>query len=369
MKRVWHINSNRWNSAVTEYSLSSAKALALHGWESIYSGLEGRPAAIRAEKAGISCRNFKSFGLSGIKGFLAAKKSIKPDAIIVYGGPETALCRLAGNTPVYRFKGEDSDLSRHIKAWYFALSHGHLKGIITPSKIVQDRFRKLHSHTVCVPLGCDTESFFYQNEPRSNRPTLTIVGRLDPIKGHGSFFLFYSLLLKIWPDKEPRPLLRVIGEPANISIEQIQGFAQDVGLVHGQDWELIPERLPHIRKVMAKSTLGVICSLGSEVICRVAHEFALCGTPIFVSGVGSLEECLIHPSLGHSYKGRNGREVASQLKDLLLTAHKEDQAIRRRRASIARKAFSWETMGLALISHVGPSHLRGLDPSAEPIKP
>ncbi len=372
MKRVWHINSNRWNSAITEYSLSSAKALTLSGWENIYSGLEGKPAVERAMSLGLSCFPFKNFGLGGVKRFRALKKAIKPDIIIVYGGPETSLCRLAHDLPIYRFKGQDADLVKPVNKWRFFLGHSHVTGVITPAVSLREKFLPFHANTTAVPLGCDTKKFFFNGESRGERPVLTIVGRLDPVKGHATFFLYFSLLLKAWASHLPRPLLRVIGEPANISVDQLFGFAEDVGLITGTDWELIPHRLPDIREAMATSTIGVVSSLGSEVICRVAEEFVMCGVPIFVSGAGSLEECLIEPTVGYSYRGQNGREIAASLQNFLVAAHQEDTATRQRRAALGKSLFSWQSMGqelTALFSQLGPSHFRGLDPSAAPIKP
>jgi hypothetical protein len=36
---VWILCSNRWNSAITEYALSAARALKLSGWSVFFSGL------------------------------------------------------------------------------------------------------------------------------------------------------------------------------------------------------------------------------------------------------------------------------------------------------------------------------------------
>ena len=111
MKTIWHISSNRWNSAITEYALSSIRSLKGLGYKTYFTPLENSPAAQRAANYDIECLPFKSFGLRSAPKFLAEFKKIKPDLIIVYGGSEAALTALVkiikSDVPVVRFKGED----------------------------------------------------------------------------------------------------------------------------------------------------------------------------------------------------------------------------------------------------------------------
>jgi glycosyltransferase involved in cell wall biosynthesis len=171
-----------------------------------------------------------------------------------------------------------------------------------------------------------------------------VVGRLDPIKGHRSFFKVFGEMLKIWPQDKPAPWLEIIGQPANISIETLRSFAQENHLREGHDWALCAERVADLPQRLRATHLGIVPSLGSEVICRVAEEFLLSGCPIFVSEVGSLPECLFADLAGSSFSEAPAEVVASYLQRQLWSAYTEGEAQRLLRSEEAAKRFSLERM-------------------------
>lgn len=373
LKTIWHLCSNRWNSAVTEYALSSARSLKSEGWQTAVSGLSGKAFHSRASQHQLDCYPVKGFGLKDIPHLLSLYRKLKPQVVMVYGGQETFVSKFFRQSAVVRFRGLDQDLSRPPKPLAYRLSQGHLAGLLCPSQQVLKNFESLCPQGIAVPLGIDTEVFQYQapSEP-VHRPTLVVLGRLDPIKGHGAFFLWFSMLLKQWPSTLPKPFLKVVGEPANIPTAHIRGFATDVGLVEGEDWELISHRVQNLPALISKSHLGVVCSQGSEVICRVAEEFLLCGVPLFVSGVGSLEACLYDQDAGVSYRDLPGDQAVQLLKKTLIKAFEETDIQRNQRSQRSQKHFSFRAMGRNLdnyFSQLGPSHWRGLEPSALLTKP
>ena len=369
---VWHLLSNRWNSAVTEYALSSARSLSDKGWKTEFFCLKDKPAFHRALKYGLSTVALQSFGLSQVPKLMKLYLKERPDVIIVYGGAETFLTRFFPGAHVVRFRGQDRDLVSPPNPFFYRLSQGHLTGVVAPSKTVARAYSKSEPNVAAISLGCDTEKFHLASKERFQRPTLTILGRLDPVKGHGSFFLWFKMLQREWSTDSPLPFLKVVGEAANIPVDHLRGFAEDVGLVEGQDWELISKRVSDISELLSRSHVGVIPSQGSEVICRVGEEFLLAGTPLFVSGVGSLEDCLIDSNAGLSYRGLSGDKAVSLLKELLIKSYNENYEDRLDRSSKAKREFSLGAMGDQLESfcfQVGPNHLRGFEPSAAPTKP
>ena len=104
----------------------------------------------------------------------------------------------------------------------------------------------------------------------------------------------------------------------------------------------------NIENIYSQTDLVVIPSLSSEVICRVAEESLMCGTRIFVSGVGALEETLLEQNFGSSYKNLPEEEVLKLLEKNLLEASQENSKEKEKRSQIATKAFSLETMGNSL---------------------
>jgi glycosyltransferase involved in cell wall biosynthesis len=205
-----------------------------------------------------------------------------------------------------------------------------------------------------VNLGLDTGVFCYQKGLISSvkRPTIRIVGRLDPVKGHEKFFHYFRNLLHIWDSSLPLPFLEIIGEPANLSVEHLLSKANSLGLIQGEHFQIIGTRLKDLPKKLAQTHVGVICSEGSEVICRVAEEFLLCGTPVFVSGVGSLEDCIYSSDAGVSYKKLNTDDTVQKLKGLLLTSFHESEADKERRSIESASLYSKDAMGRSLSNYI-----------------
>ena len=138
---VWHLCSNRWNSAITEYALRSAQALKLSGWHSELSALPSSPCAKRAGEYGVGGPSFR-FKFSDLFRLRAYARILMPTVIVTYGGPETFLARFLG-VPVVRFRGQDSDLTGPLTALGLRANMGFCQAILTPAKVVRDRFRPI----------------------------------------------------------------------------------------------------------------------------------------------------------------------------------------------------------------------------------
>jgi len=247
--------------------------------------------------------------------------------------------------PVVRFRGQDQDLSEPLSRWDLRLNIGYCAGILTPAQVVRDAFQAVlpGKAIASVPLGLDAAVFYARPRKPLPVPRVLLVGRLDPIKGHERFFKVFKALLDAWHLPIPKPYLEVIGQSSNILAADLRASAKALGLNEGIDWGLVAERVPNLPERMANATLGVIPSLGSEVICRVAEEFLLSGTPIAVAPVGSLSETLCEEDFG-AVLGDPEDDLVT-LRRLLFQAFQESQATREARARAAARVFSLEAMG------------------------
>ena len=349
---VWHLCSNRWNSAITEYALRSAQALQKQGWQSKLSGLPASPCEQRAKEYHVAGASF-GFKFSELFALRAYAKSLKPSVIITYGGPETFLARFLG-VPVVRFRGQDSDLVQPLSKFDLSLNLGFCRAILTPAQVLADRFKVVlpNKTIVSIPLGLDTAIFHSRIRKEAARPRLVLVGRLDPIKGHEKFFELFCKVLKAWDRQHPRPFFEIIGQSSNIGSSALRGHAKSLGLKEGVDWGIVEARVSNLPERLANATLGVVPSLGSEVICRVTEEFLLSGTPVLVSNVGSLSECLIDEGFGNLFQD-NDHDV-QVLKNWIVRAFDEDQRTRDERAKRAASHFSLEKMGSQLVNFLFP---------------
>lgn len=352
---VWHLVSNRWNSAITEYALSCARALEMAGHKCVFTPMAGSPAGARARTAGLDVRPISHFSPMRVTQLSQMAKEVAPDVIMTYGGPETVLSaflRGPKKAKVIRFRGQALDPTSAVDKARHRLSHAHVDLILTPSTALARDIEVRHpgSRAAFVMLGVDEQRFFRvpPNVPPA-RPEALMLGRLDPVKGHDAVFKVFARVLADWPGPYPRPVLHVVGEPANLSVVAVEELARAAGLTVGDDVLLTSKRVADIAQVLSTATLGIVPSIGSEIIARVAEEFLLCGTPIVVSGVGSLEETLFDGA-GFSYRGKDPDAAAVLVRDALLKSLGESEAAKVIRARHAKELFSLAAMGKSLNS-------------------
>lgn len=349
--RVLHAASIRWNSAIAEYALSAAVALRDEGMDSAMLVLSGAPLERRAITAGLETHALPSFGMKALLRVRAFLQAWKPDVILVHGGPESMLLGLAAGAkiPMIRVRGYAVDDVGVLTGLTHDLGLPGVKAMIAPSQAIATALKNISSLPITtITLGVDTINF---SAPESwqapERPELLIFGRFDPVKGHAEFMRIFRMIMDV-AVTPTKPRLRIVGEPENISVRHLQEFAKVAGLQWDEDVVVTAGRVQDVRGLLAGATMGVISSLGSEIICRVAEEFLLCGTPIAVSGVGSLEEVLIDPSMGLSYKNQIPQEAAKNVATALSVYHRETTQERHARAEIAARNFSRKRMGQEL---------------------
>lgn len=324
----------------------------MRGHESVFFPRAGSPAEGRARDYGLATHPLPAFGLPA---FAALKKMAAegpPDWVIAYGGPETLLAKLLpGKTA--RFRGQEVP-----RGWVADLKHkvalSGLDLVLVPSVCIEQQLQGLcaNEKIKIVTLGVDAAKYRrVVGEKRSERPELLVLGRLDPVKGHAALL---NLMARVWSgwSEAQRPLLHVVGEPANVSELDLRRLIAEKKVE--SDVRLTVERVADVAGLMSRATLGLVPSLGSEIICRVAEEFLLCGTPVVVSGVGSLNEILFRDA-GGSYGDCNVDEAASLIRKWIVRSVSEGERKKEERAEAARRLFSLEAMGLALEVHLrGP---------------
>ena len=347
-KRVWHLLSNPWGSAITQYALHTAQALKDKGYQCALTPLTGSPAEKSAKELRIPSMSIKNFSAFSFPKLLAYHKEINPDYIFVYGGKETSFTKTIKHPRIIRFRGDARDKDTNPKSFSYRFSQGHIKAILTPCNVIAENFKDAGAKLASIPLGIDEKKFNpkFERKPEG-RINLHLIARLDPIKGHREFLKLFSKLLIRW--KEPkRPFLNFLGQEENLTAKELRESSEGFGLVPGRDFQITPYRVNNIENVYSQTDLIVIPSLGSEVICRVAEESLMCGTKIFVSGAGALEETLLHDGFGSSYKGLNESESLNLFEKTLLKASTESLADKEERSKLATEAFSLKTMGNSL---------------------
>jgi glycosyltransferase involved in cell wall biosynthesis len=351
--KIWHLISNRWNSAISEYAISAARATQGLGADVLVTALAGSPVERRILGLGIKSGTVEHFGPAHIAQLAAAAKKWKPDVIMTYGGPETTAAQFfKGTSRIIRFYGYQSigdgplvSIARKIGQ---KMGHVRVDQLITPADVITSNLRQ---HMTCpvitVTLGCDEQVFRPNASPNVTRPRLLIFGRLDPVKGHREFLPVFKEILRQWSPDALRPQLRIVGLPANLSAAHLWLAVRDTGL-SADDVEIVCEQVADVPRELSSATVGVVSSLGSEAICRVAEEFLLCGTPVVSTATGSLPEIYHEALFGQVYRSDGAAEAAAQIVPLLKLWSRESAAERELRSQAARRYFSIEAMTSAL---------------------
>jgi len=348
--KIWHLISNRWNSAISEYALSSALACRELGFETFVTPLGASPIESRFIEKSFELQSIDHFGPSRYAKLAALGAHFSPDIILTYGGPETtAAMFMKGHRKLIRFHGQRASEQGPWAVFARKFGQLHVDRIITPSSFVADGLRKTAQCPIdIVPLGCDEKKYCFKDVDRGERPELVIFGRLDPVKGHREFLTIFGRLTEIAKqEKRLAPLLRIVGLPANLSSRHLLEGAATLG-VSSEDIEIQCERITDVAALMSRASLGVIPSIGSEVICRVAEEFLLCGTPVVTTNVGSLPEIFVEPGFGHCYGDHDNLEGAARIFQELVNSHGESSADRLARAQLAASHYSIKTMSETL---------------------
>lgn len=350
--KVWHLSSNRWNSAITEYALSAARSLAMQGATTLFSPLAGSPAERRARDAGLEVEPLNEFGVGAAHEARRIGAKFAPDHIVVYGGQESFLSRfLAAKGKKVRFRGHEVP-GGALGRVRMKMALAPFDRVIAPSVFVAEALRNARVHV--VPLGCDEARYRRRDDflLPAKRPEVVVLGRLDPVKGHAAILRIMAQVWRAWTDAATKPVLHIVGEAANISESEVRRLVAKHGAE--ADTKLTFARVEDVPKLMGEAALGVVPSLGSEIIARVAEEFLLCGTPVVVSGVGSLDEVLFSDA-GASYRGRSVTEAAQIVTAWVEKSVHEGDGAKSVRARRAKALFSLEAMGQSLREVIGSS--------------
>jgi len=321
-----------------------ARSLKEGGHEVLFTPLWGSPAHTRATQLGLDVAPLASFqGRPGIVGELR-QLAIKhaPSLLITCGGLEQTLSLFLPGVQKWRFRGERFRSFSPFRKLVHKLSHHQVAGFIVPCDVLANELKSFTEKPIYpVVIGLDASYWRPCPKPRE-RPRCLIFGRFDPIKGHREFMVLWKDLLSEYTRRFPgktRPLLQIVGRKENLTKEDLLLAASNLQVL--DDIEILEGHVQNPSDLLSSAAIGIIPSLGSEVICRVAQEFLLCGTPILVSKAGALHEVLFTSAgLCSNLDQQDIPDIVS----FLHTAIDEDPSLKLERSQKAKQRFSFEVM-------------------------
>lgn len=399
------LNSNPWFSAVTDYSLQLAKFVSSkQTCRVIYCAPAGSIALRRADQSNLKTNAIPIFPFTMTRFFAAwhalgeLVKNHKPTVVWVFEGREHTLCALHRllhrniwkSTRLIRVRGQAAGVkSSALNKWVYTRG---ISGVTFAAQVVKERTefevpseqQRIHLYCTAkisepvISLDSTPQQLVVSRECSIDfsHPTLTVVGRYDPVKGHEETIqaLAQAHFLQYLKEKQWIQLV-FLGESQNISAISLYENAEKVFNTKGKvlsnsRWILevpekrirlfiIDERVRDIAVWMRQSSFGLIPSLGSEVICRVAVEFLQQGTPLVSSNVGALAEVLPRTCSLIYEHGKTEQIARAMEKALVLYNQPEALNVMRRNALDHGRKFGPEGWNKLL------TWVQGLKPFAE----
>ena len=194
--------------------------------------------------------------------------------------------------------------SRKVKPhWPNQILHGKwTDALIIPGKVVAERdlqgidLPENSPHLIHYPIDIleaslleTQDNYRKQFNIPENHQVLAVVGRIRQEKGHLLLAESFQLLLEDFPQTILLILYRDTPDDLPEMLE-LQNRIRELGI---EDKVRFDSEREDIRQLMAFADGGVVSSIDSEVICRVAVEFFSVGTPVAAMPTGCLPEIIL----------------------------------------------------------------------------
>jgi glycosyltransferase involved in cell wall biosynthesis len=328
----------RWFNASADNALALALVLVRRGHEVLLQGRRGTDPVHRAKRMGL---NVASVGLEGgrfpmgLAGYARLLRGWKPDVVAAFRAEgQTAAALLGSKIPLVRVR---HDVRRPSRGPFWRLVDGRTDLVVFPSEFMfwKGYAGQRHGHVSVIPHPVDTEHF-QPPDTAAEEPVLVSVGRLSPVKGHRVLIRALSML--------PDDVRAVIAGPdAQYSRSDVLAYAEKMSVKERLD---LPGPVRDPRRLYSAAGLGVVCSLGSEVVSRAAMEMMSSGLPVLAAATNGLVDLISDGRSGLLHSPGNHRQLARQVSFLLKNpAVMRDMGARAR--SRARETLSFDAVGEA----------------------
>jgi len=297
----------RWYNACAWYAVTLSCALKRRGHRIIVGGDPGSPPATEAQKLGLE--TYFKLWLSKVEPFtfvynlkrlaeLLEKEKI--DVINAHRSETHLLSSLLSylgkkKVGVIRTRGDVRNPKNNFFNRY--LNNSLTDKIIITSEVLKESYLydlKIPKEKVkTIAPGIDKE--FFSPQPKSKKwkdklkldddcVVVGIVGRLSPVKGHEYFIKAASHVLK---NSSKKIKFLIAGENAQIKFNFLENIIHRLGM---SDNFIPVGKVEDVRGIISLFDIGVISSVGSEMVCRVALEYMAMGKPVVGTRVNAIPE-------------------------------------------------------------------------------
>jgi glycosyltransferase involved in cell wall biosynthesis len=203
-------------------------------------------------------------------------------------------------------------------------------GIITTAEVLYNNYLENinldENRLINIPLGIDPDYFFPMGKDSELKISLGIsndelvvgiLGRLSPVKGHRYFIQSAAEILKSF---QPVKFL-IAGEDAQVKAYRLKELVRGMGI---SDKFIFTGKVEDPRKIISLMDIGVVASIGSETVCRVALEYMSLGKPMVGTAINGIPEVVKDGINGLIVKPKNSQNMAQAILELLKSKSKRE---------------------------------------------
>ncbi len=290
--------------------IALARMMAETGHTVKVQAAPGGPVSRAAAVQGLECACLnlqKSSFATGLLPFRKLIRSFLPDVICTTRADgQTASAMVAGKVPMIRIRCDIRKPSSG-RFWKQVDRRTDLVVFPSPFMIVRGFTGEREGPVAVIPHPVDTDFYISGNEKEVSEPLLVSIGRLSPMKGHRTLIRALELL--------PEHVKAVVaGAESQQSIDELESFARSLGV---EKRIAFRGKVEDVRDLISKGTIGVVTSLGSEVVSRAGMEIMSSGLPLLAAATNGLLDLVEDGRTGLFHSPGNYRQLASQADFLL----------------------------------------------------
>ncbi|MFH1760262.1 MAG: glycosyltransferase family 4 protein [bacterium] len=359
--RILEMCSVQWYNADAAYAFGFAQSMINRGHEVFFLSFPGSPGIQKASQAhmkivnGINFKTFNPFRL--LLSFIRFIRFIKESNIEIINAhrsedhffagiavrfitPHIRLLRTRGDRRFIKNSRINKILYekwtyRHIAASNLLLVRGYYNWL----DIKQDRLFVVYPGIADIGKEISRKQAREKLRIPADIKMILFIGRFDAVKG-----LDYLVSACHAVHKEIGAHLYILGRDEAITREDITAF-------HGYNdsWVTVINKSTDTALYSAAADIGVIASIGSEVIARVCIEFMCCSLPVVATKVGVLPEIVEHGKTGMLVSPKDSLEMSEAIISMLGNKNSLE-AMARNARDYYEKFYTLECVGQKLES-------------------
>ena len=290
--------------------IAVARMMSESGHEVAIQAAPGGPVSKAAAELDLICMPLnlqKAAFAGGLIPYWKLLKRFNPDVICTTRADgQTASAMIAGGIPSIRIRC-DIRKPRFGRVWKYIDRRTNLVVFPSPFMIKRDYIGEREGGVAVIPHPVDTDFFTPADDRETIEPLLVSIGRLSPMKGHRTLIRAMKLL----PDNVRAV---IAGAPSQQSTAELQSFARTLGV---EKRITFAGKVEDVRDIYAKGTIGIVTSLGSEVVSRAGLEMMSSELPLLAAATNGLLDLVQDGSTGLYHSPGNYIQLASQAEFLL----------------------------------------------------